>query len=50
MIASKNVSILVKDAKDLEKYDGQRYSFAKLIAESWFKIIGGDQTHANKLK
>ena len=39
VVSSKNVSILVKTADDIKRYDGDRYFFAKLIATTWFNII-----------
>ena len=39
VVSSKNVSILVKNADDIKRYDGERYSFAKLIATTWYDII-----------
>lgn len=39
LIASKNVSILVRDKKDIELYNRERFNYAKLIAEKWFEII-----------
>ena len=41
MIASKNVSILVRDQNDIVKfYKEDRYQFARLIGETWFGILG----------
>lgn len=39
VIASKNVGIVARDSKDLEEYSEERYHFAKLIAETWFKYV-----------
>lgn len=39
MVASKNVSILVRDENDLSKYTKERYIWACLIALEWFKQI-----------
>ncbi len=39
IVSSKNVGILVRDAKDIYKYNGKRFHYAHLIAETWFKII-----------
>lgn len=41
VISSKNVAIFVGEAKDMKFYKGERYSFALLIADTWFKIIEG---------
>ena len=39
VVSSKNVSIFVKTVDDIKRYDGERYSFAKLIGTTWFNII-----------
>lgn len=39
VISSKNVSIFVKNQNDIKLYKGERYGFAILIANAWFKII-----------
>jgi hypothetical protein len=39
LIASKNVSLLARHSGDLEKYDAQRFHFAKLIGEEWFRQV-----------
>ena len=39
VVSSKNVSIFVKTQEDIKKYDGDRYSFAKLMAVTWFNIL-----------
>jgi hypothetical protein len=39
MVSSKNVSIFLKSPEDIKRYDGERYSFAKLMAETWFNIL-----------
>jgi hypothetical protein len=36
-IASKNVCLLANHVKDIDRYDGGRYSFAGLIARQVFK-------------
>lgn len=38
-VSSKNVSILVKDAKEINNYKDQRFNFAALIAGCFFRII-----------
>lgn len=41
LIASKNVTILVKQREDAEKYYHKlRYYWAKLISDEWFNILG----------
>ena len=42
------MSILVKDAKDLKLYQGERYGFALLIAEAWFGIV--DKLNKNQIQ
>ena len=39
VVSSKNVSIFVKDPNDIKLYKGERYGFAILIAEAWFKLL-----------
>ena len=39
LVASKNVAMLARTAEDLERYDGERYYFAYLIGQVWFKKI-----------
>ncbi|CAG9319447.1 unnamed protein product [Blepharisma stoltei] len=39
IIASKNVSLIARNRKDLEKYSANRFNFAGLIANEWFNII-----------
>ena len=39
IIASKNVALAARQSSDIAFYDGTRYSFARLIAETWFKLI-----------
>ncbi len=39
LVSSKNVSIFVQTLEDIKRYDGVRYSFAKLMAETWFNIL-----------
>lgn len=39
IIASKNVSLAAVTGVDLANYEGERYQFAKLIAERWFDIL-----------
>ena len=39
VVSSKNVSILVKTVDDIKRYDADRYSFAKLMAHTWFDIL-----------
>lgn len=42
VIASKNVSMLIRNPKDVEeyrKYGDTRYAFAVLIADAWFEIL-----------
>jgi len=38
LIASKNVSMLVRDENDLGLYKGDRFHFAKLIGKEWMRI------------
>lgn len=48
---SKNVTLLFRDGKDIAKYDGERYSFAKLIAVCWLKTLGQlSQDQVNKIE
>jgi len=39
VVASKNVSILVRNEEDLASYTTERTSFAKLIAKEWFRHV-----------
>lgn len=39
IISSKNVSIMIKEMKDVKNYQGQRYGFAILIAQAWLQIV-----------
>lgn len=39
VISSKNVAILLGSPMDLKYYKGERYGFAILIAQAWFKIL-----------
>jgi len=39
LIASKNVSLLARDEKDLDEYKEERFHFALLIAKEWFRLI-----------
>ena len=39
VIASKNVGLLAREERDLELYSQDRYYFARLIGEVWFKIV-----------
>ena len=39
LIASKNVSMVIKDENDIKSYLGDRYHFAKLISQQWMKIV-----------
>jgi len=51
--ASKNVSILIRNNKDIDeykKYGDNRYSFATLIAETWLKIISKEGVDVEGLK
>lgn len=41
VVSSKNVSIFLQSPEDIKRYDGERYSFAKLMAETWFNILKG---------
>ena len=56
VIASKNVCLLAQSNKDLELYNPSktgsiRYSFAYLIGQTWFEIIGKfDQKVLNEMK
>lgn len=40
-MASKNVTILVRDEGDLERYQKERFYWAKLIAKQFLKQIEG---------
>jgi hypothetical protein len=45
------VSVLAQSVVDLKHYDEERYQFAKLIAETWFKIIADkNKEQLEKLK
>lgn len=51
VIASKNVSLLAKEEKDLKIYEGtQRFHFATLIAHSWFEILNSHKIDIEILK
>jgi len=53
VVASKNVSILVRNNKDISeyrKYGETRYTFATLIAEAWLKIISKEGVDVEELK
>jgi hypothetical protein len=41
LVASKNVSVVVRDFSDLERYPAKniRYSFAALMAECWLNML-----------
>lgn len=39
IISSKNVAMLVRDRSDLEAYNGDRYSFSRLMATIWFNNV-----------
>ena len=39
MVSSKNVSVFVKDPADIKAYQGERYSFAALMAHTWFDLL-----------
>jgi hypothetical protein len=41
LMASKNVTILVRDEGDLERYQKERFYWAKLIAKQFLKQIEG---------
>jgi hypothetical protein len=41
VISSKNVSIFVKEPLDIKLYQGERYGFAALMANTWFNLLEG---------
>lgn len=51
VISSKNVAVFLSNANDIKLYKGERYGFAILMAQTWFKILEGlnkDQIQALK--
>ena len=39
VVSSKNVSIFVREPADIKLYEGERYGFAILIAQTWFNLL-----------
>lgn len=39
MVSSKNVSIFVREPIEIKHYQGERYGFAALMAQTWFALI-----------
>lgn len=39
IISSKNCSIVVEDEREIEKYNHERYSYAKVMAKAWFRYL-----------
>ena len=42
-VSSKNVSILVRNEKDIEEYVGERFAFAILIARCFLKMLANSK-------